>query len=216
LGLKRITLKDMHLPLNSSEADVAAAHDILKAAGIELTSCGVVYMQTEEEVRRAFEYAGRAGLTMLVGAPDVSLLSVAEGYVKKTGIALAIHNHGPADKRFPSPESAYRAIVGLDGRMGLCLDIGHTQRLGLDPAQEAERFFDRLLDVHIKDVSASDVTGTTVEIGRGVIDIPGFLRTMIRLKYQRTLHLEYEKDEKDPLPGMAESVGYVHGVLAMM
>jgi inosose dehydratase len=85
--------------------------------------------------------------------------------------------------------------------------------MGLDPAREAERFFDRVLDVHIKDVSAADASGKTVEIGRGVIDIPRFLATMVRLKYSRTMHFEFEKDEKDPLPGMAESVGYVRGVL---
>ena len=56
--------------------------------------------------------------------------------------------------------------------MGLCIDVGHTQRLGLDPAHEVERFSDRLLDIHMKDVSSADAGGKEVEIGRGVIDIP--------------------------------------------
>jgi sugar phosphate isomerase/epimerase len=153
------------------------------------------------------------GLKILVGVPDQALLVVAEDAVKETDIALAIHNHGPTDNRFPSPESAYRLIAAMDKRMGLCIDVGHTQRLGLDPAVEAERFFDRLLDVHIKDVSAADASGTTVEIGRGIIDIPGLLKTLARLNFTRTLHVEFEKDEKDPLPGVAESVGYLRGVL---
>jgi len=213
LGIRRITLKDMHLPLASSDQEIANALERIRAAGLELTSCGVVYMQSEEEVRRAFVYARRAGVRFLVGVPDASLLPLAEQCVKETGIALAIHNHGPADKRFPGPESAYALIREMDPRVGLCLDMGHTMRLGLDPSREAERFFDRLLDVHIKDVSAADAGGTTVEIGRGVIDIPRFLATMVRRGYARTLHVEFEKDEKDPLPGIAESVGYLRGVL---
>ena len=216
LGLTRLTLKDMHLPLTSSEVEIAAALGKIRSAGLELASCGVVYMNTEEEIRRAFVYAKAAGLKMLVGVPDTALLGVAERYVKETDIALAIHNHGPTDKRFPSPESAYRPIANMDKRMGLCLDIGHTRRLGLDPAVEAERFFDRLLDIHIKDVSAATAEGTTVEIGRGVIDIPAFLATLKRLKYSRTLHFEFEKDKDDPLPGVAESVGYVRGVMATL
>ena len=214
LGLTKLTLKDMHLPLTGSDEEIAASLGKIRAAGLELASCGVVYMSTEEEIRRAFIYAKAAGLNMLVGVPDAALLGVAERYVKETGIALAIHNHGPTDKRFPSPESAYKPIAGMDRRMGLCIDIGHTQRLGLDPAVEAERFFDRLFDVHIKDVSAASAEGTTVEIGRGVIDIPAFLATMNRLKYSRTLHFEFEKDKDDPFPGVAESVGYVRGVMA--
>jgi inosose dehydratase len=216
LGVKRLTLKDMHLPLKATEAEIKSSLAKISAAGLVLASCGVVYMKTEEEIRDAFRYARMAGLKMLVGVPEQSLLAVAERHVKESGIALAIHNHGPTDQRFPSPESAYTLIAHMDPRMGLCIDIGHTQRLGLDPSIEAERFFDRLLDIHIKDVSSADANGTTVEMGRGILNIPKFLKTMVRLGYSRTLHFEYEKDESDPLPGLAESIGYVRGVLATL
>ena len=216
LGLRKITLKDMHLPLKSTEQEIKATLAKMKDAGIELSSCGVVYMKTEEEVNNAFAYARMAGIKMMVGAPDAPLLGLAEKKVKQTDIALAIHNHGPTDQRYPSPESAYKLIETMDKRMGLCIDVGHTQRLGLDPAGEVERFFDRLLDIHIKDVSSADAKGSTVEIGRGVIDVPKLLKTLMKLKYSRTIHFEHEKDEKDPLPGVAESIGYVRGALAVL
>ena len=214
LGIKRITLKDMHLPMTVTPAEMAAVREKLKAAGIELTSCGVVYMKTEDEVRKAFAYARLAGIPMMVGVPDASLMDAAEQQVKETGIAMAVHNHGPNDLRFPSPEDAYRAVEKRDRRMGLCIDVGHTRRLGLDPAAEIARFADRLLDVHIKDVSAAEAAGTTVEIGRGVIDTPALLRALVKIGYSKTIHFEHEKDGKDPFPGLAESVGYVRGVLA--
>jgi len=216
LGLTNITLKDMHLPLKSSQEEITAALGKLKAAGLTLSSCGVVYMTKEEEVRNAFAYAKKAGIKMMVGVPEEPLLPLAEQMVKETDISLAIHNHGPTDKRYPSPESAYKLIADMDKRMGLCIDVGHTQRLGLDPAVEVDRFFDRLLDVHIKDVTSADAQGTTVEMGRGVIDIPKLLKTLIGRKYSGILHLEHEKDQKDPLPGVAESVGYLRGVLATL
>jgi len=216
LGLKKITLKDTHLPLNSPEGEIKKALEKIRGAGIELSSCGVVYMTTEAEVQNAFTYAKAAELKMLVGVPQPPLLDLAEKKVKELDIMLAIHNHGPTDQRYPSPESAYKLIARMDKRMGLCIDVGHTQRLGLDPSVEVERFFDRLYDVHFKDVSSADAKGTTVECGRGVIDIPELLKTLARLKYSRTLHFEHEKDQKDPLPGVAESIGYVRGVLATM
>lgn len=216
LGLSKLTLKDMHLPLSSSVTDIASALEKIKNAGLELSSCGVVYMKSEEEIRRAFTFAKMAGLKMLVGVPDPSLLPNAERAVKETDIALAIHNHGPKDERYPGPESAYTLIAGMDKRVGLCIDMGHTQRMGLDPSVELERFFPRVLDIHLKDVSAAEAGGETVEIGRGVIDIAKFLRTLIKNGYAGTLHYEFEKDEKDPLPGLAESVGYVRGVLAAL
>ena len=214
LNVTRITLKDMHLPMAVTPAEMDAVRAQMKAAGIELTSCGVVYMKSEEEVRKAFAYAKLAGIPMMVGVPLASLMDAAEQQVKETGIAMAIHNHGPNDERFPSPEDAYKVIEKRDRRMGLCIDVGHTRRLGLDPAIEIERFADRLLDVHIKDVSAADAKGTTVEVGRGVIDIPKLLKSLVKIGYSKTVHFEHEKDAKDPFPGLAESVGYVRGVLA--
>jgi sugar phosphate isomerase/epimerase len=216
LGLARISLKDMHFPLNSSEAEAEGIVARAKAAGLEVSAIGVVYMTTEDEVRQAFTLARWAGLTMIVGAPNVPLLPVAERWVKETGIALAIHNHGPDRDLYPSPESAYRLIEKMDRRMGLCIDVAHTKRLGIEPADSFVQFYDRVLDVHIKDTSAADKRGTTVEIGRGVVDIPRLLRAAVRKGYPHAMHFEHEKDAKDPLAGLAESVGYVRGFLASL
>jgi sugar phosphate isomerase/epimerase len=98
----------------------------------------------------------------------------------------------------------------------LCIDVGHTQRCGVDPSESTEKFADRVLDVHIKDVSAATEKGGTVEIGRGVIDIPKFLRVLLKIGYEKTASFEFEKDADDPLPGVAESVGYVRGALSAL
>ncbi len=216
VGLDRIVLKSMHLPLESPEPAIRAAADKVRAAGLDLYGCGVIYMTNEAEAEQAFRYAQAAGMKMIIGAPAPEILDLVDRKIKDTGIAVAIHNHGPDNNRYPTPVDAYALIKGLDPRFGVCIDIGHTLRAGLDPAQAAERCSDRLLDVHIKDVTAASKDGETVEIGRGIIDIPGFIRTLARLKYAGTLSFEYEKDEKDPLPGLSESVGYVRGVMAAM
>ena len=75
-----------------------------------------------------------------------------EGKVKKYDIKLAIHNHGPGDDLYPSAESAYSLIKNLDKRMGLCIDIGHTKRINRDPEQDVKDFFDRVFDVHRREV----------------------------------------------------------------
>ena len=216
LGLKKIAFKSFHLPLESAEEEIKAVARKVKEAGLELYGCGVVYMENEGEVQRAFNYAQAAGMKVIIGVPEHGLLSLVNQKVKEFDIQVAIHNHGPTDKRYPTPESAYERIKDLDHRMGLCIDIGHTQRCGVDPSKSAEKFADRLLDVHIKDVSAATEKGTTVEIGRGVIDIPRFVRTLLKLDYRGNTSFEFEKDADDPLPGVAESVGYVRGVLAAL
>jgi inosose dehydratase len=216
LDLRKISLKSMHLPLESTSEETRAVLAKVEAAGLDLYAGGVIYMTTEAEVRRAFEYAKAAGMKLIIGVPNPEFLPLTETFAKRYDIGVAIHNHGPTDKLYPTAASVYDKVKGLDRRMGLCLDIGHEERCGLVPAVSAERCFDRLLDVHIKDMNASTAAGTAVEIGRGVIDIPKLMRTLVRLKYSGAVSLEYEKDEKDPLPGAAESIGYVRGVLAVL
>lgn len=213
LNLEAIALKSFHLPLDAPPDTIKSAAEKIRAAGLDLYGCGVVYMKSADEIRQAFDYARAAGLSLIIGVPDIELLPLAEKAVREYDIKLALHNHGPTDKVYPTPESAYFKIRDLDPRIGLCLDAGHAARSGLDPAAVAEKYFDRLLDVHIKDVTSANVEGGPVEIGRGVIDIPELLRVLVRLGYGGKVSLEFEKDEKDPLPGAAESVGYLRGVM---
>lgn len=216
LGLSRIALKSFHLPLESNESEIKAAAAKVREAGLDLYGCGVVYMKNEDEVHRAFRYARTAGMKIIIGVPDPPLLPLVNKLVAEYDLRLAIHNHGPTDKLYPTPESAYQRIKNLDHRLGLCLDVGHTARAGVDPAEAARRFADRLLDVHLKDVTAANAAGRTIEMGRGVIDIPRFLKTLLQLNYQGNVAFEFEKDETDPLPGVAESVGYTRGILAVI
>jgi len=214
VGLKYICLKDFHLPLNTTPVQIGKVAAKVKKAGLLLYGGGVIYMNSEAEVHRAFDYAKAAGMKVIVGVPKPELLTLVNKKVQQYDIKVAIHNHGPGDKNYPTPASAYERIKDLDKRIGLCNDIGHTQRAGVDPSESVEKFADRLLDVHIKDVSAATAKGRGVEVGRGVIDIPKFLRTLLKINYSGVVAFEYEKDADDPLAGLAESVGYVRGVLA--
>jgi sugar phosphate isomerase/epimerase len=214
LGLKYIGFKDFHMPLNSTPEQIEKTVAKVKEAGLTLYSCGVVYMKTEAEVQQAFDYAKTAGIRMIIGVPNHELLGLVEKKVKEYDIKVAVHNHGPEDKLYPSPASVYEKIKDLDKRIGLCIDVGHTQRAGIDPSEPVEKFADRLLDVHIKDESSATPEGTTVEMGRGVIDLVKLMRTLIKIRYSGIAAFEFEKDENDPLAGVAESVGYTRGILA--
>jgi len=216
VGLGYIALKDFHLPLDSSPGHINEVARKVRRAGLVLYGGGVIYMKTEAQVLGAFEYAKIAGMTTIIGVPAHNLLPLVDRLVKQYNIKLAIHNHGPGDKVYPTPEAAYEKIKNLDERIGLCNDIGHTRRAGVDPSVSLKKYADRLLDVHIKDVSEATAKGHGVEVGRGVIDIPKVLRTLIEIGYAGVVSFEYEKNADDPMPGLAESVGYVRGVLACL
>lgn len=214
IGITTLSLKDFHMPLNSTQEQINAVLDKFKAADINVYTVGVIYMKTQESVDQAFAYAKMAGVKMIVGAPNYELLPQVEKRIKEYDFRLAIHNHGPDNPLYPNATDIWDHIKDLDPRIGICIDIGHTTRDGQDPSTDIIRYKSRIFDVHIKDVDKAAKEGKTIEIGRGIIDIPKVVTTLRKIKYSGKCSLEFEKDMNDPLAGIAESIGYFKGVMA--
>ncbi len=213
VGLKSICLKSFHLPISATDEEIAAARAKVEQAGIRLYGGGVIGMNDPEQVDRAFEYAKAAGMTHIIAGPSPEMLPLIDKKVQQYDIEVCIHNHGPGDRHFPTPDEAYEKIKQLDPRVGICHDVGHTMRYGVDPVASTKRCAERILDIHLKDVNAATKAGHSVPCGRGVIDLPGLLRTLIDVGYKGYVSFEYEQQPDDPIAGLAESVGYVRGVL---
>lgn len=214
VNIKTFSLKDVFLPLNSTKAKIDEVVAMFNNAGITIYAVGVIYMKKKEDADQAFEYAKMVGVDMIVGSPVYELLPYVEQKAKAYNIRVAIHNHGPEDPEYPTPGDVYKHIKNLDSRLGLCLDIGHTQRDNIDPAAAYLQFADRIIDMHIKDVTGPVKDAESVELGRGMIDIPALVKALYKKGYKGHCSFEHEKDATDPLPGLAECVGYFNGVSA--
>jgi len=213
-GFEKICFKDMHLKLMSTDEECAAAAEECKQAGLALYACGVVSMRNETEVDNAFRYAKAAGMETIVAVPQPAVLPQVEEKVKETGIYIAIHNHGPGDKLYPTPETIMERIHSLDKRIGMCIDVGHTARIGADVVKSIRDYKDRIYDIHLKDETEAAPQGQTCICGRGVLDLYSYLMALIEIGYDRVVSFEYEADQRDPLPGLMESAGYTRGMLA--
>jgi len=217
VGVRYVSIKDVHMARKTTAEERRAVIRKFSDAGITPLSCGNVGMENSEaDIRDAFQYARDAGLPTMVCAPHPDSLPILDRMVKEFDIRLAIHNHGPEDKRFPSPYDVWKAVQKYDARIGLCIDVGHTARAGVDPAEAIVKCKARLYDIHMKDIGNTGPKGPNVEVGRGVLDIKGICKALLDIKYANQVAFEYEKDPDDPLAGLAESVGYVRGILAGM
>lgn len=211
--VRYLCIKDFHLPLNSDDAQIAAFHAKLKDAGVTGYAVGPIYMKSEAEIDRAFEYAKRVGVKLIVGVPNYELLPYVDKKVKEYGFNYAIHLHGPDIATYPDAEDVWNHVKDLDPRIGMCLDIGHDTRNGKDPVADLKKYHTRVFDIHIKDVTGASKLGYTVEMGRGIIDLPAFVKMLRKVGYTGVCSLEYEKDMADPFFGIAESIGYFRGVI---
>ena len=216
LNVSYINIKEVHLPLNSTPDEIAKARKEFEKAGLTIVGGGNISFQKDDEadIRSKFEYAKLAGMPLIVCAPTHETLPKMEKYVKEYNIKLALHNHGPEDKHFPTPQSVLAAVKNMDPRCGLCMDVGHSARTGVDIVESIRQAGPRLLDMHIKDLKSSTEKASQVPVGDGVLPIVAIFKELKRMNYQGYVNLEYEIEASDPLPGMQKSFAYMRGVLA--
>jgi sugar phosphate isomerase/epimerase len=215
VGLETISLHRAHSPWENQPGQWKEIAGRIRAAGIAVRCCGVLYLKNDEvAARRMMEYVKTLGLSLFSCNIEPAGLPLLEKLVREYDLRAAIHNHGPEDKLWAGATNVWEAIQSLDTRIGLCLDTGHSYRAGEDPAELLRRFQSRVYDVHLKD-SAAEVgkEDIPVEMGRGKMNLSNILTALIETGYRENVWFEYEKDPNDPIPGLAESAGYVRGLL---
>jgi len=216
-GVKYISLKEVHLPLKSTPEQRKEARKKVEDAGLVLMGGGVIYIKdNEDEIHNVFEYAKDAGMATIVCSPDPEALDKVEKAATVYDLRIAIHNHGPGDKRYPSPLDVLRMVKDRDARMGICMDVGHTVRIGEDPVVAIEKCSNRLYEFHMKDVTEAAARGASTTVGQGVIDIVAVLTALIKIKFPWHVALEYEANGDAPMPGVLQSFAYMRGVLAAL
>jgi sugar phosphate isomerase/epimerase len=216
LGTPYINLKSFHLPLESTPEQIDEAKKEFQNAGLTIVGGGTIRFERydEAEIRHAFEYGKRAGMPVLVVMPNKDILPKLEKFVREYDIKIAVHNHGPEDKNFPTPQSVLAVVKDMDPRCGLCIDIGHTARTGVDVVESIHEAGPRLLDMHTKDLKDMSVKESQCDCGDGKMPFPAIFQQLVKMGYQGCCNLEYEIHENDPMPGMQRSFSYMRGVLA--
>jgi len=219
LNLSDLNVKDAkdHLPMDPAQESKALAD--YAAAGIKLHAAGAIYFPKDDEadIRGKFEYCKRAGIGVIVaGDPTPESLKWIEKFVKEYDIKIAIHNHGPEDKFFPSPFDVLKAIKDLDPRIGCCIDIGHATRANANLVEAVHATGSRLYDMHVKDLTSLSSNESQVAVGEGILPFRELFEALIKIDYKGFVDLEYEVHADDPMPGVIESFAYMRGLLTGM
>jgi inosose dehydratase len=104
------------------------------------------------------------------------------------GVQLGYHNHMGAMGQ--TPEGVEQIMAAVDPRYAkLELDVAHYFQGGGDPVKAVEKYSDRLLFLHLKDVErlggAGEIAGYRfVELGRGSVDLPGVVNALLKINFR--------------------------------
>ena len=216
MKVKYINIKDVHLAMNASPEEIKAGRKEFEDAGFIIEGGGTISFpkDDEQDIRSRFEYAKTAGLPIIVCAPTHTTLPKMEKFAKEYNIKVAVHNHGPEDKQFPTPQSVLDVVKNMDPRMGLCIDCGHTSRTGVDVVESIRVAGARLHSMHMKDLADAKVKESQCDVGDGVLPIAAIFKQLHKMNYTGGVMLEYEINENDPMMGMQKSLAYMRGVMA--
>ena len=218
LGATYVNVKSYHLPYEASPEKLAVGRGQIEKAGLKIVGGGTISLREDDDdhIRSHFEYAKDCGMPLMVIAPTWKTIPKIEKFVKEYDIKVAIHNHGPEDEYFPTPQDALKAVKGRDPRFGLCIDVGHTARTGVDVVESIVEAGPRLLDMHMKDLKSFSEAKSQCVVGEGLMPVEAIFKQLQSINFQGFVNLEYEIFPNDPLPGMKESFMYMREVLSRL
>lgn len=182
-------------------------------AGIILDNYGVVGLPNDEaECRRVFDFAKDMCIETIVSEPPLEALDLIERLCEEYKIKMAIHNH-PAPSRYGDPEVALKALKGRNKWIGICADVGHWTRSGLDAAEILKKYQGRIINLHFKDVSefgkreAHDVVW-----GTGKSNVKAMLQELHRQNFKGSFIIEHEHNWLNSIPEIRQSLDYFYKV----
>ena len=125
------------------------------------------------------------------------------------GITLAYHHHNWEYVTLASGRTRMDELLAKTEKIKIVHDTYWTARCGIDPAAEIERFGQRLLGVHLRDLTHSakglDVIAKNCPVGDGVIDFGRVLAAAERVGAE---YLVIEEKTDTPYESIKKS--YLH------
>lgn len=204
---------DFHTPAKFGE--LVGAY---QSAGVQIVAIGVERIHGDPAKDRAkFEFCRAAGVKhmSISFGPEVfyeGKLKVAEALSEEFDVKLGIHNHGGYD--WLGNETILKHVFSkTSSRIGLHIDSAWALDAGQDPVKWVETFGERVHGTHVKDfVFDRAGHGEDVVIGKGNLNLPGYIGALKKIGFEGPLVIEYEGDETNPVPALRECVGILEGL----
>lgn len=206
-GLNTIELCSKHVDVADSE-QVDEVLQLYSSQGISLNSFGINrFVNNENKVRPIFEFAKKAGVSVLGANPDPDSFELLSSLCQEYDIRMAIHNHGRKDKRYGTVKQLEDVLRNTGDWLGLCVDTGWFIDLGVNPADVVRQFGGRVYGVHLKDFTF-DEAGERHEaiLGSGSLNLGEFTDVLDTAQFEGYISIEYEGKPENPVSSIRKCI----------
>jgi sugar phosphate isomerase/epimerase len=209
-GVSATELCGVHADFAKAEG-YPAIIETFKNAGVKIVAIGVEYLSgdpAQDEPRFRFCQAAGIKNMSISFRPEAMFdgIKQIEKLADKYDLQLGIHNHGGYD--WLGNGTILQYIFSKTGpRIGLHMDTAWAIDAKQNPVEWAEKFAGRLHGIHIKDFTYDRARQPTdVIIGTGNLDLPKLVATLRQINFDGPTVIEYEGDEKNPVPALKDCV----------
>lgn len=181
-----------------------------KSKGVKIVASGVIICNSEAEWKQLFEFASAMGIETITCEPEYKDLKYVDQLANQYKIDVAIHNH-PKPSPYWKPELFLKAVKGLSNRIGACADVGHWERMGIDPVEALKMCEGRIKSLHFKDVKEKEdgeAEQHDVIWGTGVCNDDAMLKELKRQNFKGLFSIEYEYNWDNSVPDIQKCIAY--------
>ncbi|MFN0102703.1 MAG: sugar phosphate isomerase/epimerase family protein [Bryobacteraceae bacterium] len=168
---------------------------------------------TDKEIARGFEFADALGARIITASSNVSTARKVDPFAKKAKIRVGMHNHSRiVANEFATPENFIAAMNGMSKYICINLDIGHFVAANFNPVEFMEKWYPRIVTLHIKDRKKDQ--GANVPFGEGDTPIKDVLTWLKTNRIAIPSNIEYEYKGADTVAEIRKCVEYCRKIVA--
>ncbi|MBV5314485.1 MAG: sugar phosphate isomerase/epimerase [Prolixibacteraceae bacterium] len=169
----------------------------LKETGITAIAIWVdPFPKDEANLRKLFAWAKELGIETITTEPDPDnkeAMAITVKLCKEYKLKIAVHNHPKKSNndtyKFWDPAFALNVVKPYSPQIGMCTDVGHWYRSGLNSLDCLKKVDGYINSVHFKDLN---LQMQDVPLGKGILDASILLDELKRQEFKGVLTLEYE------------------------
>ena len=183
--------------------------DYMHSHGLKLINYGVVSLPNDEAAcREVFDFARDMGIKTLASEPPDDAWDLIDRLCQEYQINVAIHNH-PEPSHYWNPDKVLEVSKGRSAYIGVCADIGHWMRSGVDPVNALKKLEGKIKILHFGDLNQfGEKEAHDVPWGTGVADLKSVMEELLRQDFKGVFSIEYEYNWEASVPDIRKSIAF--------